>query len=531
YSHSMGNSTGNIDEYWEAIDSTFGLQGGFIWDWADQGLLKEGADGKKHWAYGGDFGDHPNDRNFCLNGLLWPDRTPHPALHEVKFVYSPVKITLENGAVKVKNAYFFDTTEGLKFRWRIHGDGVELSSGILNLPRIDPQGAYDMALEASPWYDAYHSCDDAGEIFVTITAELSRSLRWAEAGHIVSSTQLQLPTPTPPLRRHMIFDGDDDGTLSLEDDENSITISDRSRLWEIKFNKEDGGGIEYWKVDGVDVMRSGFLPCFWRAPTDNDRGGESRSYFSQWTEAKLNDLKLITESFKVLQKSEKLVEVSAVHLLLPNNNGGESVVYFKAEFVYSISASGDVVLDCLIKPETATDVFRLLPGLPRVGIVFRLDESLNRIKWYGRGPFECYPDRRAAAHVGSYEGDVESLHVPYTMPGECGGRCDVRWATFEDGDGNGIYASVHGGSPPMQMNASRFGTAELERATHDEDLVKRDCIEVHLDHKHMGVGGDDSWSPCVHDKYLVPPLPYSFAIRFSPLSRPNSGHTLYKSQL
>jgi len=164
-----------------------------------------------------------------------------------------------------------------------------------------------------------------------------------------------------------------------------------------------------------------------------------------------------------------------------------------------IYESGDVVLEYEVNPKAD------LPPLPRVGVVFNTGKSLSHVTWYGRGPFECYPDRKAAAHVGVYESSVDDLHVPYIAPVECGGRADVRWMALRNADGLGLYASVHGESPPMQMSASYYGTAELDQATHVHKLVKGDDIEVHLDHKHMGLGGDDSWSPCVHEQYLVPP--------------------------
>ncbi|XP_047947875.1 beta-galactosidase [Salvia hispanica] len=523
YSHSMGNSTGNIQEYWEAIDSTFGLQGGFIWEWVDQALLKESSDGAKHWAYGGDFGDIPNDLNFCLNGLVWPDRSPHPALHEVKFVYQPIKISLTEGIVKVTNTHFFSTTQDVAFHWVVHGDGSELGSGILSLPIIGPQKSYDMNWEAGPWYNPWCT-SDATESFLTITVKLLSSTRWAEAGHIVSSAQIELPVKrniVPHIidsNQHALF------TEVLDD---SIEVRN-SKHWGIKFNKQTGL-IESWKVDGVLVMNKGIQPCFWRAPTDNDKGGDAESYLSKWKLAKLNNLTFVIESCTVVDVSNNLVKIAMTYLGIPSdadkNSSQPEACLFKVDLFYSIYGSGDVVLECNVKPNSD------LPPLPRVGIEFHLDKSLDQIKWYGRGPFECYPDRKAAAHVGLYEQDVCGLHVPYIFPVECAGRTDVRWVTFQNKNGCGIYASTYGGSPPMQLNASYYGTAELERATHNEKLVKGEDIEVHLDHKHMGIGGDDSWSPCVHEKYLVPAVPYSFTVRLSPLIAPTTGQSIYRSQL
>ncbi|KAM3685851.1 hypothetical protein ACJW31_11G150000 [Castanea mollissima] len=526
YSHAMGNSSGNLHEYWEAIDSTFGLQGGFIWDWVDQGLLKDREDGRKQWAYGGDFGDIPNDLNFCLNGLTWPDRTPHPAIHEVKYVHQPIKVLLKERILKIKNTNFYETTQGLEFSWAAHGDGCELGTGVLSLPSIGPQSSFDIEWESGPWYSLWAS-SFAEEFFLTISAKLLHSTRWVEAGHVISSTQVQLPAKRE-IVPHVIKATD--ATFRGEILGDKIRVSQHN-VWEIELNAKTGL-IESWKVEGVTVMNKGIFPCFWRAPTDNDKGGEAASYLSKWKAARLDSLLYITENCSAQNMTDNLVKIEVGFIAVPRGEKGsvpefdKSNALFKIDMIYQIYGSGDVIVECNVKPNSSN-----LPPLPRVGLEFHLEKSLDQIKWYGRGPFECYPDRKAAAHVGVYEQEVGDMHVPYIVPGESSGRADVRWVTFQRKDGCGIYASIYGSSPPMQMSASYYTTAELDWATRIEELVKGDDIEVHLDHKHMGVGGDDSWSPCVHDKYLIPAVPYSFSMRLSPITRATSGPDVYKSQL
>ncbi|KAI3844214.1 hypothetical protein MKX03_032285 [Papaver bracteatum] len=526
YSHAMGNSNGNIHEYWEAIDNTFGLQGGFIWDWVDQGLLKEGSDGCKHWAYGGDFGDTPNDLNFCLNGLIWPDRTPHPALNEVKYVYQPIKVLSKDGALKILNSHFFDTTKELEFSWAVHGDGSLLGSGLLPLPVIKPRCSYDIEFVSAPWYSLW-AASPATEVFLTITVKFSNSTRWAVAGHILASTQLQLPTKQES-RPHVIKATD--GPVLGECLGDTIRVS-KQDSWEIKINSKTGT-IESWKVEGVSVMNKGLFPCFWRASTDNDKGGGETSYASKWRAALLDNLSFHVESCSIQNMTDCSVKVAIVYFGIPKDQGTplssseRSNTTFKVDMMYTIYGSGDVILECNVCPSTD------LPPLPRVGVEFHVDKSLDQINWYGRGPFECYPDRKEAAHVGVYQENVGDMHVPYIVPGESSGRADIRWVALRNSVGYGIFASMYGSSPPMQMSASNYGTMELDRATHNEKLVKGDTIEVHLDHKHMGVGGDDSWTPCVHDKYLIPPAPYSFSVRFSPITpSTTSCDDLYKLQL
>jgi beta-galactosidase len=231
-------------------------------------------------------------------------------------------------------------------------------------------------------------------------------------------------------------------------------------------------------------MSKGIFPCFWRAPTDNDKGGfYTKPYVSRWREASLDNVSFYSSQFSVKELPDNTVELSTVYYGLPGNlpkpddaalsQAPESTL-FQVNMLCRIYESGDMILEYEANPRAD------LPPLPRVGVVFNAEKSLSHVTWYGRGPFECYPDRKAAAHVGVYESSVEDLHVPYIAPGECGGRADVRWMALRSADGLGLYASVHGESPPMQMSASYYGTAELDRATHVHKLVKGDDIEVCL---------------------------------------------------
>ncbi|KAG2396533.1 hypothetical protein LR48_Vigan08g004000 [Vigna angularis] len=525
YSHAMGNSNGNLHIYWEAIDNTFGLQGGFIWDWVDQALVKVYEDGTKHWAYGGEFGDVPNDLNFCLNGLTFPDRTPHPVLHEVKYLYQPIKVALNEGKLEIKNTHFFQTTEGLEFSWYISANGYNLGSGILDLAPIKPQNSYAVDWKSGPWYSLWASSSEE-ELFLTLTVKLLDSTRWVEAGHIVSSAQVQLPDRKNILVHAIAISS---GKLVAETQGDTIIVK-KQDVWDLTLNTKTGL-VESWKVKGVHILKKGILPCFWRAPIDNDKGGEGASYLSRWKAAGMDCLHFIAESCSVQSITENSVRILVVFLGVTKgaegslSNQDKSKVLYTTEVTYTIFASGDVIIECEVKPNPD------LPPLPRVGIVLNVEKSLDLVTWYGRGPFECYPDRKAAAQVAVYEHNVSELHVPYIVPGESSGRADVRWATFRNKNGFGIYASKYGISPPMQMSASYYSTSELERATHNEELIEGDSIEFHLDHKHMGLGGDDSWSPCVHNPYLIPPVSHSFSVRLCPVTPDTSGYDIYKSQL
>lgn len=223
------------------------------------------------------------------------------------------------------------------------------------------------------------------------------------------------------------------------------------------------------QVQGVLIMNEAILPCFWRAPTDNDKGGGDSSYFSRWKAAQLDNIEFFVESCSVKSITDKSVETEFIYL---GSSASKSDPLFKVNVTYIIYGSGDIITNWNVVPNSD------LPPLPRVGIEFHMEKTLDRVEWYGRGPFECYPDRKSAAHVGIYEHNVGDMHVPYIVPGECGGRTDVRWVTFRNKDGVGIYASTYGISSPVQMNASYYTTGELHRATHEEDLIKGQNIEV-----------------------------------------------------
>ncbi|MCO5613035.1 hypothetical protein L7F22_067309 [Adiantum nelumboides] len=553
YTHAMGNSNGNIHEYWEAIDETHGLQGGFIWDWVDQGLLREGSDGKKHWAYGGDFGDLPNDLNFCINGLIWPDRSPHPALHEVKNLYQPVKIRLIQDKIEIMNRNFFTTTTEFAFLWQLHGSGTALGGGELLVPELQPGEKHRFSLQGGPWSACLE--DTQGRcISLTIVVKLRSPTRWSEAGHVIASNQFILSEGLPQKIMKVKDDTELPHVLVKEFDK-TIKIEAASHEWTIEFAKHDGV-ISEWKVNNVVVLKSGPRPCFYRAPTDNDKGGGNESYAFQWKKLGLQYLAIThATDFRIEHISDSAIQAVTRLLIRPTNahtaklvsnldaskleeeaSGPNQVVdnlsttvvsevepsakkigevSFEVHMRYRISGDGHMTISMDVRPQGQ------LPPLPRVGVVFLLPNEFDRVLWFGRGPFECYPDRKQAAHIGVYEAAVADLHVPYIFPGECGGRADVTWALFKSTTRNvGILASTvdEPSSTPMQINASYYTTEDLDRATHDEELHQRGCIEVHLDHKHMGLGGDDSWSPCVHEKYLVQPEPCAFSLSFCPVT-------------
>lgn len=916
YSHAMGNSNGNLVEYWEAMETVPGLQGGFIWDWVDQGIWKQvgpthtgshpqltlestggtsqagdaqgqPVKGRKQgmmWAYGGDFGDKPNDLQFCINGLLWPDRNPHPGLQELKYVYRPVNVTWEaatgsdgpavqglgegqgegqglgqvqgqgqtegaaqwsgreggghrrvgEGRVVVFNKEFSHALEALALDLHLLLDGVPASDGAgsvqystVSLAPIPPRGTVAVAVSLnSPEKPTCQLASAAAEgaaqgqeVVLSVCVREGKRTAWADAGHPVALHQLLLapgaprpaleaasralshlhlplysaslstPSPTPssapgatpapasdttavaeslgqPSERSCVLfcsvsEGKGTGD-SASAKEQTATVGAADGSWTAVISASSGGGLT-WQVNGAPLLVSGrwkeaspgsgdqpqgtpnqdtpLLVSLWRAPTDNDYGGGNMSYAARWRAAGLDRLEVSeVKSFsaricspgeapatvlKALQKTTEpknsvsadadarstasvssgismsgsevgvdlrgsktsissgsstssgtltstnastsvgtssstypsntnnitdrtgtnttsksadptthnspvstthshpthgfhskpgvhtLVHVHLVYTLSPSDKEGATPeedpeqatgaptnlveAYAGAEAIpgtpgtdsgtpapeagagaeggvpgagQAQGAGGDqssapvatVAVDYWFSPDsgivlhTTVSLAKSLPPLPRVGLHLLADSSFQAVSWVGRGPHECYPDRKRGAALGCYSGSVASWHTPYIKPGECGGRADVRLLAVHDrlaseprgagsvtaggggakcggfiaapvdvkwGMGKGGSGSVggdgNGSGEVFQANVSRFSMQALRGARHEEQLETDEVVHVHLDHKFMGVGGDDSWTPSVHSKYLVLPGTYEFGCLLMPV--------------
>lgn len=603
YAHSMGNSTGNFKEYWDCFERLPQTQGGFIWDWVDQGLLTDGkapGDGRRAvgWGYGGDFGDAVHDAQFCINGLVWPDRRPHPACWEVKGVQAPVAFALaEEGAVgdgaiavKLTNKDFFQSTAWLRLRWRLLADGVPLhlpcsgataddaasdgwtdlqhdaippqeESAMLRLPLPSSEQRATAAAAALPYLQQVHGL----QTLLELRAELAADASWADKGHVVTECQLQLPagllpseTQTKPAETPQQQSSAPPEVLRTTSKSGAevVTVTSASGI-QLQVDSSTAV-VSLGRVGQPEAAVANLTPCFYRAPTDNDRGGAGgTSYASRWREAGLNTMATelgsvsidVTEansmspcqvhakwtmrpSGQTLNHNEPEVDKDAAWYdeNVPSSEGVrprgvDDVVegHIDVEATFAMDAAGAVTTKwrvdasgALPAPLAASD---LMKSLARVGLHFTSPPAAGGLQWHGRGPHECYWDRRSCAPLRRHRVDaVEKLHVPYIVPGECGGRADVDWLALPLGaDVNLVAASV---GEPMQMNVSRYSLETLAAAKHDFELQQDERVHVHLDHRHMGVGGDDSWSPSVHQEYTVPPAVYEFSIALQLLPVP-----------
>jgi beta-galactosidase len=506
YEHAMGNGSGDFGSYWNQIYEKPYLQGGFIWDWVDQGLRtpqqklpaahfsKPGWFDKTFWAYGGDFGPAgtPTDDNFCCNGLVTSDRKPHPGLFEVKHWYQYIRckpVNLAERTVAIKNWYdFTNLKEIASGQWRLKADGKEIQSGKIPALDLEPDATRQIAIPVRAF-----SPQPGVEYFLELTFTLNHDTPWASAGHEIAWDEFKLPDAAPAA----LVATEALPTVSWTANTNGAIVAGKD--FQIVFD-EVSGGIKSWKYKGHEVIESPLRPDFWRATTDNDRG-RSRPQDSQafWRYAGKAG---VNQSFSGEKKKDHF-EVK-VATLLPKAADSSW------ETIYKIYGSGDVIVTATFKP-AKTDVAKI----PRVGMQMALPKGFERVTWLGPGPQETYSDRKNS-RIGIYEGSVEDqFYADYTEPGESGNKADVRWIALQ-GRGIGLLAV---GMPLLSANALHYTEEDLNAGKHAFELPHRDFISLNLDMKQQGVGGDNSWGAWPHDEFLIPVQEYTYSFRLRPFGR------------
>jgi beta-galactosidase len=497
YAHAMGNSTGNLKEYWNVIEKHPQLQGGSIWDWVDQGIQQKDALGRAYFAYGGDFGPEgtPSDSNFCINGLVSPDRTPHPALYEVKKVYQYIDIVVvdaELGIVVVKNKHDFISANNYDIIWNLKGDNQLLASGTIGQQEIAPRTERVFNLGLSP-IDPRPGV----EYFLNFSVINRHSNGLIPKGHEVAAEQVPLPwkAEVKPVNDKAFLE------VVWSKDRKMLTISGVD--FYVRFDTLTGmmTSLEY---NGKNFITQGPSPNFWRAPLDNDFGNGMQKRCVVWKEA---SLERVVHSFKVYKKAQGEV------LIMVNFRLGSSKIPYQMS--YRIFGTGDVVISGEIDPGAAE-----LPELPRFGMNFRIPATFSNVRWYGRGPFENYWDRHSAAFVGIYESEVKDLYFPYVRPQENGTRTDIRWMVLADATGDGLLIA---GMPLISVSALPYTTSQLDytdsQFRHTADLIPNDFTDINIDYRQTGVGGNDSWGARPLPEYTLLPGKYSFSYRIRPIDK------------
>jgi beta-galactosidase len=497
YAHGMGNSTGNLQEYWDVIENYPQLQGGSMWDWVDQGFQQKDALGRIYYAYGGDFGPPgtPSDSNFCINGLVSPDRTPHPGLYEVKKVYQNVDIKLvdlQKGKIRIKNKYDFISTHNLDIHWTLVGDDQVIAQGIIEQPDIAPRSEKTYELDL-PLVDQLQVV----EYFLNFSVTAREASGLIPKGHEVAAGQIPLPwkTGVSPVKDKAFLE------IVWSKDHKMLDITGVDFF--VRFDTLTGimNSLEY---DGKHYISQGPVPNFWRAPTDNDFGNHMQTRCAVWKEA--SKVRKV-QSFKVKKPANGEVHIIVDYLL-----GNSGIPY---RVTYILFGSGDIIISGEMDPGDA-----VLPDLPRFGMNFRIPASFSQVKWYGRGPFENYWDRHTAAFVGVYESDVKDLFFPYLRPQETGTRTDIRWMALTDEGGDGLLIT---GMPLISASALPFTTNQLDytenQFRHTVDLIPNDFIDLNVDYRQTGVGGNDSWGARPLPEYTLNAGKYSFSYRIRPINK------------
>jgi len=509
YAHSMGNSTGNLQDYWDVIEKYPLLQGAFVWDWVDQGLLKTDANGINYWAYGGDYGEEgiPSDGNFCINGLTWPDRTGKPGLSEVKKVYQYIgfePVDLKTGRIRVINKYDFITLADFNILWTVYSDGIAVKSGKLAFPHLLPHHDTVAAV-------AFGDIEPAPgtEYFLNLMATRSDEWNLIPPDHIYAAEQFRLPVEGKPLF------GKKEELLVLQTKTEDKIFVVNGEGFTVRFDLEKGRMASFSSGDR-ELLIQGPEPDFWRAPTDNDYGYGMDVKLGVWKKA---GEKAAVRKVNITQPEMDRVIV-AMEYDIPGS-GGEKIGGYVSTF--TVLGSADVIVK-----NQFSKVSEKIPEIPRMGMQMRIPEIYSNLRWFGRGPHENYCDRKTSAFTGLYESSVDDQYVPYIRPQENGYRTDTRWLTLTDEDGNGLLVS---GLPMICFAALRNIHDDFESPgrlsqyrrdaktanTHTNDVNPRDFINLNVDYGQMGVGGDDSWGAEIHPKYRLMDRKYEYSFRMRPV--------------
>jgi beta-galactosidase len=492
YAHAMGNSVGNFTDYWAIIEKYPKLQGGFIWDWVDQGLFKVTEAGDTIWAYGGDFGPPgtPSDGNFVINGLVQPDRRPNPHYEEVKRVYQWVRteaIDARAGRLRVTNRYQFRDLSNLELRWRLRRDGIVVAEGSDPLPEIAPLTSAEVGLHLprTDWAQG-------SEYHLDV-----RYIRKAEdgllpAGHEEAAQQFDLGMPGGPAPAPRPAGG----RVTISESADAIVLS----AGDVRAEVSRGSGLlRSFRKGDSELLAAPLTPDFWRAPTDNDFGGDWQVTLGVWKEA--------GPGFRV----ERVESATAGGVATVTATGTIPAGDTPLILTYALRPGGVLEVGERLVPVEGAD----LPRMPRYGMRTQLPGSFHRTEWFGRGPAESYRDRKSSTDVGRWTLDVAQWAHPYVRPQETGNRTDVRWLELRDDRGLGLRIE---GEPLLEVTAIPYAREDLDPGehkmqTHWGELKPRDAVFLDIDYGQMGVGGINSWGPTALEKYSLPYGAYDYRFR------------------
>ena len=490
YAHAMGNSEGNLKDYWDLIYKYDQLQGGFIWDWVDQTIAKTDDKGHKYWAYGGDMGfvGVVNDSNFCANGLVAADRSLHPHIWEVKKVYQNIAfepVAFMQNRIKVTNRFDYTTLDNYQLFWAVEANGETIRSGKMNFPTLLPHQAKEMEIPMGTLPAA-----DNKEYFLTLRAFSKQATGAVPAGHEVAIEQMQLPVRLEKAQEQV------SGQIEKTETEDAITIQGKTQDFSISFSKKTGE-MTSLKYDGKEMLLAGLQPNFWRGITDNDVANGTQERCATWREA---GKKMVLKSIKTQADNRKATVTADFDM--PEQES-------QMQITYQMLANGNVEVNMHFTPGN-----KALPEMPRLGMRMILKGDYDQMTWLGRGPQENYADRKSGYLIGKYSASVWEQYHPYVRAQETANKCDVRWFTLASKAGAGIRVE---GAEPLSVSAWNFPQDDLLYVPstiehrHGGCVDKKDMVWVNIDHLQMGVGGDNTWGAMVHPEYTITPKEWSYS--------------------
>ena len=487
FAHAMGNSTGNFREFFDIMKLGPHMQGGFIWDWVDQGIDAVGRDGRHYWAYGGDFGAwmYPHDENFCCNGLVLPDRTPHPGLYEVKKVYQDIEFELlDSGKLRIYNNYLYNNLADYIVVYEVLCEGEVVLSEELPIIKCQAGCSVDVALKK--WEQK-----EGKEYMLNLYALQRAERTLIPERHIVASEQIA-------LSNYDYAHSTPEGKLEVE----------RGDGWLVAYAGDTGvlfntknGRLERYVSGDRDVMSQLPEPWFWRAPTDNDFGAGFQRTANAW---RTNRGRTVDSS---VEEYEDRVVVRNVREIV------DALSLFTT--TYTFMADGALKVEVVWERKG-----EFVPELPRLGMRMILPADYTNLKYYGRGPWENYSDRKESSFVGLYGQSTSEQLFPYVRPQESGNKCDVRWLELTDSEGVGLRIE---GLQPLSISAMPYRSEDLDpgltkKQMHYSDIEPRREVVLSVDLAQRGVGGDNTWGAQPHDPYRLTADRYEYGYIIRPIS-------------
>ena len=494
YCHAMGNGPGNLKDYQDLVYAHDKLQGGFVWEWFDHGIESFTESGEKYYRYGGDFGDDPSNKDFCIDGLIMPDRTPSPGLYEYKKVIDPITTTavdIQKGIINLLSRYDFANLDRFNLVYKVMEDDVILQTGFMAVPSIEARANKDITL---PYDLSAIKVKPGAHYYVNISYQLREDTNYASSGHELATAQFELP-----LYKEGIVVRPE-GILNVEKEHTTLHV--KGANFSLDFNLVNGNLMNIVR-DGMQVLSKGPRLTLWRAPISNDMeiiDKLKKVYFLHLEHEVVMNIDYHMEG-NILK-----VEVDTI------NSTTNSAWHFKTKYVYTVCPSGDILIDVEGTPSGRVD---LAPDmLPRIGVSMHLDKSMEHVRYFGMGPGENYADSKEAAQMGLYANTVDGLFTNYVIPQENGNHMGCKWVSMTNDRGMGLLASTEG---DFNFSASWYEDKDLDDAKHTCDLVKRDYIVFNVDYKQNALG-TNSCGQWQLDKYRAKFEDFKLSFRLTPFN-------------